>query len=133
MGGYLHISEFPNEWTEKRSSRKRLIGREIYCTVIDKDTGRQCNWSTTDSKRQTSTTSIRLYLKEKHGVLPPGVSGPPVVTPETTIVSLWENRDKLTTQELLEKNLLRWVASSKQPVIVIESPTFQQMFKDIPT
>lgn len=65
-------------------------------------------------------------MKEKHGVLPPGASDPPIVTPKATIASLWGNRGKLTTQELLEKNLLRWVASSKQPFTVIESPAFQQ-------
>jgi hypothetical protein len=34
MWDHLHIREFPNEWTEKRSNRKRLIDREIYCTVV---------------------------------------------------------------------------------------------------
>ncbi|KAJ5900204.1 uncharacterized protein N7473_004274 [Penicillium subrubescens] len=123
MWGYLYTREFPNEWTEKRSGRKRLVDREICCTVINKNTRKQCNWSTTDSKRQTSTTNIRLYLKEKHGILPPGITDLPTGTLKSTIVSLWGNKGKLTIQELLEKNLLRWVTSSKQP--------FTQIFKDI--
>jgi hypothetical protein len=42
------------------------------------------------------------------------------------------SKEKLTIQEILEKNLLRWVISNKQPFIVIELITFQQIFKDIP-
>jgi hypothetical protein len=132
MWRHLHTREFPNEWTEKRSGRKRLVDREICCTVINKTTRKQCNWSTTDSKRQTSTTNIRLHLKEKHGILPPGITDLATGTPKSTIVSLWGNKGKLTVQELLEKNLLRWVTSSKQPFTVLESPAFQQIFKDIP-
>ncbi|KAK9327457.1 hypothetical protein V1520DRAFT_264655, partial [Lipomyces starkeyi] len=64
--------EFPNEWIEKRNRKKRSTDREIRCTLINKDTGKQCNWSATDSKRQTSTTNIRVHLKEKHGILPHG-------------------------------------------------------------
>jgi hypothetical protein len=71
-------------------------------------------------------------LKEKHGILPPGVPEPVVANPKSTIVSLWGNKEKLTFQERLEKNLLRWVISSKQPFTVVESPAFRQIFKDIP-
>ncbi|KAK9342121.1 hypothetical protein V1522DRAFT_417143 [Lipomyces starkeyi] len=53
-----NLGEFPNEWIEKRNKKKRFIDREIRCTLVNKDTGKPCNWSTTDSKRQTSTTSI---------------------------------------------------------------------------
>lgn len=39
------------------------------------------------------------------------------------------NRETLTVQELLERNLRRWVVSSKQHCSVIESSAFQQFFK----
>ncbi|KAK9241907.1 hypothetical protein V1506DRAFT_509965 [Lipomyces tetrasporus] len=84
------------------------------------------------TQKQTSTTNIRVHLKEKHGILPPGVPEPVVAAPKSTIVSLWGNKEKLTFQELLEKNLHRWVISSKQPFTVVESPTFRQIFKDMP-
>ncbi|KAK9428164.1 hypothetical protein V1505DRAFT_289658, partial [Lipomyces doorenjongii] len=132
LWGYFETVEFPNEWIEKRNKKKRCIDREIRCTLINKDTGRQCNWSTTDSKRQTSTTNIRHHLKEKHGILPPGVPEPAVATPKSTIVSLWGNKEKLTFQERLEKNLVPWVISSKQLFTVIELPAFRQIFKDTP-
>ncbi|KAJ8098993.1 hypothetical protein POJ06DRAFT_282166 [Lipomyces tetrasporus] len=92
LWGYFQTREFPNEWIEKRN-KKKFIDREIRCTSINKDTGRQCNWSTTDSRRQTSTTNIRHHLKEKHGILPPGVAGPVVATPKSTIASLWGNKE----------------------------------------
>jgi hypothetical protein len=71
-------------------------------------------------------------LKRKHGILPPGITDLPTSTPKSTLVSLWGNKGKLTIQELHEKNLLRWVTSSKQPFTVLESSAFQQIFKDIP-
>ncbi|KAJ5082681.1 hypothetical protein N7532_011724 [Penicillium argentinense] len=132
LWGFLHIREFSSEWIEKRSRKKRLIDREISCTAIDKATGKKCNWSTTDSKRQTSTTNIRLHLKEKHGILPPNGPEQVITTPKSTLLSLWGSKANITIQQILEKNLLRWVVSSKQPFTVIESPDFQQLFKDIP-
>ncbi|KAK9358843.1 hypothetical protein V1504DRAFT_459728 [Lipomyces starkeyi] len=65
LRSYFQTREFPNEWIEKRNKKKRFIDQEIRCTLTNKDTGKQCNWSTTDSKRLTSTTNIRHHLKEK--------------------------------------------------------------------
>ena len=122
MWKHLEIQEFPSEWVEKRSQRKMDTDREICCAVTDED-GRPCNWSTTDSKRHGSTTNIRHHLKEKHGVLPPNVSIPDPAS-KLNLITLWGRKAKLTTQQTLEKNLLRWVISSKQPFTVIESPAF---------
>ena len=130
MWKHLEIREFPSEWIEKRSQRKMDTDREICCAVTGED-GRPCNWSTTDSKRHGSTTNIRHHLKEKHGVLPPNVSIPDPAS-KLNLITLWGRKAKLTTQQTLEKNLLRWVISSKQPFTVIESPAFQQLLKDIP-
>jgi hypothetical protein len=88
------------------------MDREIRCNIISKDTGKQCDWITTDSKRQTSTTNMRLHLKQKHRILPPGISQPVIVTPKSTILGLWGNRGTLAVQELLERNLRHWVVSS---------------------
>ncbi|KAK9234129.1 hypothetical protein V1525DRAFT_321626, partial [Lipomyces kononenkoae] len=108
------------EWLWGYFQTRESMDREIRCTLVNKDIGQNCNWSTTDSKRQTSTTNIRLHLKEKHGILPPGVTEQAVATPKSTLVSLWGKNENLTFQELLEKNLLRWVISSKQPFTVVE-------------
>lgn len=124
------ITEFPGQWMEKRNQRKMDTDREIRCAVTGED-GRQCNWSTTDSKRHGSTTNIRHHLKEKHGVLSPNVSIPDTSS-KTNLISLWGKKGKLTVQQTLENNLLRWVISSKQPFTVNESPEFQQLLKDIP-
>ncbi|KAJ6168129.1 hypothetical protein N7497_000972 [Penicillium chrysogenum] len=61
-----------------------------------------------------STTNIRHHLKEKHGVLPPNVSIPDPA-PKPNLISLWGRKGKISAQQLLENNLLRWVISSKQP------------------
>ncbi|KAK9384294.1 hypothetical protein V1515DRAFT_562159, partial [Lipomyces mesembrius] len=103
-----HPTPLKTEWLWGYFQTRELIDREIQCTLINKDTGKQCNWSTTDSKRQTSTTH---HLKDKHGILPPGVPEPAVAAPKSTIVSVWGNKENLTFQERLEKNLLRWVIS----------------------
>ncbi|KAK9491449.1 hypothetical protein V1508DRAFT_421984 [Lipomyces doorenjongii] len=34
----------------------------------------KCNWSTTDSKRQSSSTNIVRHLREAHSILPSGES-----------------------------------------------------------
>ncbi|KAK9371796.1 uncharacterized protein V1513DRAFT_386140 [Lipomyces chichibuensis] len=41
----------------------------IQCAVVDDSTGMQCNWSTTDSKRQSSSTNIIRHLKEVQGLI----------------------------------------------------------------
>jgi hypothetical protein len=133
LWSYFRIREFPYEWVQHRGQKKRIIDREINCTVG------QCNWSTTDSKRQGSTSNILIHLRDKHGILPPtpattSASDLVVTTPKSTIQDLWGS--KLTTQQAtnqaLEKNLLHWVVRSKQPFTVIESPEFQRLFHDIP-
>ncbi|KAK9234261.1 hypothetical protein V1525DRAFT_413621 [Lipomyces kononenkoae] len=57
LWGYFQTREFPNEWIEKRNKKKRSMDREIRCTLINKDTGKKCNWSATD------------FVQSKHGVL----------------------------------------------------------------
>jgi hypothetical protein len=136
LWAHLKTRQFPYEWIEQRSGKKKLFDLEINCTAIDKTTGRQCNWSTTNSKRQTSTTNIRLHLKEKHGILPPSPTALApnqlIATPKSTLLGLWGSKANLTIQETLEKNLLHWVVSSKQPFSVVESLDFRQIFNDIP-
>lgn len=70
-------------------------------------------------------------MKEKPGVLPPNVSIPDPAS-KPNLINIRGRKTKLTTQQTLEKNLLRWVISSKQPFTVIESPASQQLLKDIP-
>jgi hypothetical protein len=73
LWSYFEIQEFQNEWVEKRSKKIRHTDRKFRCTVVVEATGKQCEWFTTDSKRQTSTTNLRSHLKEKRGILPPSV------------------------------------------------------------
>lgn len=38
----------------------------------------------------------------------------------------------LTLQEVLERNAIRWVVTNMQAFTTVESPEFQQIFRDIP-
>lgn len=122
MWKHLEIKEFPSEWIEKRSQRKMYTDREIGCAVTNED-GRPCSWSPTDSRRHGSTTNIRHHLKEKHGVLPPNVSISDLAS-KLDLITLWGGKAKLTTQQTLEKNLLRWVINSNNHSQSLNHPRF---------
>ncbi|ODQ70012.1 hypothetical protein LIPSTDRAFT_333883, partial [Lipomyces starkeyi NRRL Y-11557] len=48
------------------------------------------------------------------------------------ILSFVNGKERLTLQQLLEKNILHWIVAEKQPFTTLESPAFQQIFRDIP-
>ncbi|KAN0069695.1 hypothetical protein V8E54_002022 [Elaphomyces granulatus] len=50
----------------------------------------------------------------------------------------WKTTDSvtkgnMTTQQRLEKNILRWVVTSKQPFTVVQDPDFKQIFLSLAT
>ncbi|KAK9349554.1 hypothetical protein V1523DRAFT_333490, partial [Lipomyces doorenjongii] len=94
----------------------------IQCAVVDDGTGMECNWSTTDSKRQSSSTNIVRHLREAHSILPSGAKQ--VVAPSKATITRFLKKGKenanLTHQQILEKNIIRWVVASSQPFTVIE-------------
>ncbi|KAK9257602.1 hypothetical protein V1519DRAFT_394334, partial [Lipomyces tetrasporus] len=86
----------------------------IQCAVVDDGTGKKCNWSTTDSKRQSSSTNIVRHLREAHSILPTGAKQ--VVAPSKATIIRFLKKGKenvnLTHQQILEKNIIRWVVAS---------------------
>jgi len=42
-------------------------------------------------------------------------------------------KENMTTQQRLEKNILRWVVTSKQPFTVVQDPDFKQIFLSLAT
>ncbi|KAJ8100213.1 hypothetical protein POJ06DRAFT_281345 [Lipomyces tetrasporus] len=56
----------------------------------------------------------------------------PAKKPKPSILAYIGQREKLSPQKLLEKNILRWIVADKQPFTTIESPAFRQIFHDIP-
>jgi hypothetical protein len=131
---YFSQNEIPHEWYEKK--KRRVIDTKIQCSVMDQDTGKPCGWFTSDSKRHSSTTNITGHLEKKHSIYPPHTSTPETnkMQTKTTLLSLWGQKEKenLTHQQLLEKNILNWIITNKQAFTEIESPSFQQIFLDIP-
>jgi hypothetical protein len=71
-------------------------------------------------------------LKEKHGILPPGVSETAAVPQKGTLDDIWGQKQKLTVQQRLEKNVMHWVVDQKEPFTVVEAKSFQKIFEDIP-
>ncbi|KAK9310972.1 hypothetical protein V1524DRAFT_338577, partial [Lipomyces starkeyi] len=79
---------------------------EIRCAYIDDKTGTQCGWRTMDSLRQNSTSNMKTHLA-KHSIYPPDTEGRNTgEKQQTSVVSLWEKKEKLTHQQLLEKNTI---------------------------
>ena len=46
---------------------------------------------------------------------------------------LLTKKENMTTQQRLEKNILRWVVTSKQPFTVVQDPDFKQIFLSLAT
>ncbi|ODQ69996.1 hypothetical protein LIPSTDRAFT_333809 [Lipomyces starkeyi NRRL Y-11557] len=130
---YFTCTETRSEWFDNRTKKRKFVDRIIQCAVVDDGTGKDCNWNTTDSKRQSSSTNMR-HLREVHSILPPGAKQV-VLPPKATITRFLEKGKEsanLTHQEILEKNIIRWVVASCQPFTVIESAEFRKIFNDIP-
>lgn len=134
LWAYFETTEIDREWVLKKSRKRKLADREIQCTFVAEKTGKQCGWRTTDSARQSSTGNMRLHLS-KHSIYSPDTASPEASKkPKSTILNLLGAKEKenLTHQQLLEKNILRWIVTEKQAFTTIESPDFQQIFHDIP-
>ena len=46
---------------------------------------------------------------------------------------LLTTKENMTTQQRLEKNILRWVVTSKQPFTIVQDPDFKQIFLSLAT
>jgi hypothetical protein len=46
---------------------------------------------------------------------------------------LLTKKENMTTQQRLDKNILRWVVPSKQPFTVVQDPDFKQIFLSLAT
>ncbi|KAJ5822570.1 hypothetical protein N7447_004910 [Penicillium robsamsonii] len=53
-------------------------------------------------------------------------------TKQHSITSIFQSRAEHDTRALLEQNILRWVVTDDVAFTAIESPAFQQIFKDLP-
>lgn len=59
---YLNRCQVPREWYTTKHKKRKLTETDIQCSIMDQDTGKQCGWMTTDSKRQVSTSNLALHL-----------------------------------------------------------------------
>ncbi|KAI1829135.1 transcriptional regulator family: Zinc finger, BED-type predicted [Penicillium roqueforti] len=123
----FRVSPLPGKQWRPRRSRQLLEDREIQCI--------HCGWKTTDSARATSTTNMKTHLA-KHNIFeksdPEDLGEGSSETKQHSIASMFQSRAEHDTRALLEQNILRWVVTDDVAFTAIESPAFQQIFKDLP-
>ncbi|KAK9371778.1 uncharacterized protein V1513DRAFT_454555 [Lipomyces chichibuensis] len=95
---YFEISEFENPWIVKKSNKRKLIDREIRWAVLDDETGKKCDWKTTNSKRQASTSNMIDHLRKQHSINSPDKPEEPKRA-EYSILSFIK-KERLTHQQL---------------------------------
>lgn len=124
----FRTSPLPGKQWQPRRSQQLLEDREIQCI--------HCGWKTTDSARATSTTNMKTHLAkhnifEKSDLKDLGEEGSSEMK-QHSIASMFQTRAECDTRALLEQNILRWVVTDDVAFTAIESPAFQQIFKDLP-
>jgi hypothetical protein len=127
---YFETAAVDRPWFMKKTNKRRLIDREIRCMHIDEKTGIRCGWQTSDSQRQTTTSNMKTHLA-KHGIYPP-TSDVQSAKKRPDIRSFMGGKESLTHQEVLERNIIRWVVTDMKAFTTVESPEFQKIFRDIP-
>jgi hypothetical protein len=123
----FRVSPLPGKQWRSRRSRQLLEDREIQCI--------HCGWKTTDSARATSTSNMKTHLA-KHNIFEKSDPEDPCEgsseTKQLSIASIFQSRAEGDIRALLEQNILRWVVTDDVAFTAIESPAFQQIFKDLP-
>ncbi|KAJ6125387.1 hypothetical protein N7471_012704 [Penicillium samsonianum] len=79
----------------------------------------------------TERFAICIFLKAKHNQQHKNPLGKPAKK-GPDIRSFIGGKQSLTYQEVLERNAIRWIMTNMKAFTTIESPEFQQMFRDIP-
>ncbi|KAK5790595.1 hypothetical protein VI817_007882 [Penicillium citrinum] len=119
------VSPLPGRLWSRKGAKVPSEDRKIQC--------KRCNWQTSDSARATSTSNMKIHLA-KHGVFPNNTNNAEngSGTTQQSISSLFRKRAETETSQKLEENFLRWTVMDNMAFTAIESPAFQQIFKDIP-
>lgn len=129
MWEYFQITDINQEWINPRSKKHEPKDRIIRCINID-NCGVQCPWQTADSLRQSSTTNMQRHL-EKHTIFSPHSQHTVNTKKQPNIMDIMVKSQSLSQQELLERNILRWIIKEKLSFTTVESPAFYQIFHDI--
>jgi hypothetical protein len=65
---------------------------------VDEKTSKQCGWMTSDSQQQSTTSNMKNHLA-KHSIYPPGAKDLNLAEKQqTSVLSLWRSKEKLTHQ-----------------------------------
>ncbi|GCB25497.1 hypothetical protein AAWM_08382 [Aspergillus awamori] len=118
------VSPLPGKVWSRRGAKAPVQDRKIQC--------KRCNWQTSDSARATSTSNIRIQLA-KHGVVlknSKNVENSDDIK-QQSINGLFRKRTEMEASKRLEQNMIRWTVLDNMAFMAIESPAFQQIFKDI--
>lgn len=113
---YFTKHEVHQEWYTRKHKKRKLMDINIQCSIMDQNTGKQCCWVTTDSKRQGSTSNLTLHLLRKHSIYPPGVSSPGPVKNTRELCLAFEGKE---TKILLANN--SWKMTSSTGLLLINN------------
>ncbi|KAK9318784.1 hypothetical protein V1517DRAFT_234819, partial [Lipomyces orientalis] len=115
---YFETTVVNRPWSIKKTNKRRLIDREIRCIHIDEKTGIRCGWQTLDSLRQNTTSNMKTHLA-KHDIYPPTSDVQPAKK-RPDIRSFMCGKESLTHQEVLEKNIIRWIVTDVKAFTTVE-------------
>ncbi|KAJ5987720.1 Dynamin [Penicillium waksmanii] len=122
LWGHFDIISIKRPWTT-RAKKPMDTDRLIQC--------KKCNWETSDSVRSGSSKNIELHLYTQHTLSEPSSSSSDSVK-QPSIVDSFNMKPKLSVVAQFQENILRWVVKEKMAFTTIESPSFRQIFIDLP-
>jgi hypothetical protein len=116
-----YITTLLDQYYISKKTKKRTQDRQHKC--------KQCLYTTLDSKRDGTTNMIKHL--EKHTVfLSPSI----LSSQQPTIDAMFQrpvNTELSTRMMSLEQAILEWIIDTLQPFVVVEHPSFRQMFECI--
>lgn len=122
LWGHFDIISIKRPWTT-RAKKPMDTDRLIQC--------KKCNWGTSDSVRSGSSKNMELHLYTQHTLSEPSSSSSDSIK-QPSIVDSFNMKPKLSVVAQFQENILRWIVKEKMAFTTIESPSFRQIFMDLP-
>ncbi|KAK9359833.1 hypothetical protein V1504DRAFT_476665 [Lipomyces starkeyi] len=113
LKAFLILSSEPASAIESslrfRMMEPYLIDREIKCAMLDENRA-TVQLEDFRFKRQSSTSNMIEHLTKRHSIEAQDRSES-AKKPKSTILTYFGGREKLSQQQLLEKNILQWIVT----------------------
>lgn len=133
MWDYYTVKEI-NRPYQNRAGNTVHKDREISCNHVDRQ-GIRCSYRTSDSQRQGNTSNMKGHL-ERHGIFndsaPESASGSRPSQRTQDIRYMMTGNGNLSPQQILQKDIMRWVVCDKNAFNAVESQFFKQIWINSP-